>query len=254
MIDKLRTLNNLNNILHRIQDCGLPQEVVRREIYDHSGEYQWVICGECFPKDEYVIIKNENTNEYVAYYSMDRDAALRANRINDALGSGFTATVHREYDNTATVFLENFVENEGFRIDFTRLITEGYQAKPEASFSAQELERMCNLDMYGYGTTTGYSYTYTAPQVPIRNNVNGNVLHTSGGEIIINGDGVTFKDNGGSWNRIATAADMLSVYGNPLVNEILNYANTPSDDPIERLVRGRILEIFNNATHLGGGR
>ena len=143
--------------------------------------------------------------------------------------------------------LENFVENRGF----TRLLTRNNWALPESSFDKYELERMCTETMYGYGTTTGYH----SPSVAIRNNINGHVDQVSkGAEIQIGGDGVKLVSDNNNYHVIATAADMLAIFGNPLVNEILNYANTPSNDPIERLVRGRILEIFNNATHLGGER
>lgn len=251
MIEKLRELHRINNLLDEL--ANFPLELQKREIFDHGDDYTWVICGERFGRDEFVIMQEEHRDRYTVYYSMDHDACLRANRINDAMGNGFVATVHRAYDNTATCMLENFVENRGFCVDFTRLLTRDNWALPESSFDKYELERMCNETMYGYGTTTGYTYTYSTPPVSIRNNINGHVAQvTNGAEIKIGSDGVKLVDNSGNWHVIATAADVLSIFGNPFVNEILNYANTPSADPIERLVRGRILELFNNATHLGG--
>lgn len=253
MVEKLRELHKINNLLDRL--ATFPLDLQKREIFDHGDEYTWVICGERFGRDEFVIIQEEHRDRYAVYYSMDHDACLRANRINDAMGNGFVATVHRAYDNTATCMLENFVENRGFTIDFTRLLTRNNWALPESSFDKYELERMCTETMYGYGTTTGYTYTYHSPSVAIRNNINGHVAQVSNGaEIQIGGDGVKLVSDNSNYHIIATAADMLAIFGNPLVNEILNYANTPSNDPIERLVRGRILEIFNNATHLGGER
>lgn len=253
MVEKLRELHKINNLLDRL--ATFPLDLQKREIFDHGDEYTWVICGERFGRDEFVIIQEEHRDRYAVYYSMDHDACLRANRINDAMGNGFVATVHRAYDNTAMCMLENFVENRGYTIDFTRLLTRNNWALPESSFDKYELERMCTETMYGYGTTTGYTYTYHSPSVAIRNNINGHVAQVSNGaEIQIGGDGVKLVCDHNNYHVIATAADMLAIFGNPLVNEILNYANTPSNDPIERLVRGRILEIFNNATHLGGER
>lgn len=253
MIEKLRELNKINNLLDRL--AGFSLEIQKREIFGHGDEYTWVICGERFGRDEFVIIQKEHQDKYEVYYSMDHDACLRANHINDAMCNGFVATVHRGYDNRAECILENYVENQGFCIDFTGLRTRDHWALPESSFNRNELERMCNETMYGYGTTTGYTYTYHSPSVSIRNNINDHIAQVSNSaEIQIGSDGVKLNDTCGTHHVIATAADMLAIFGNPLVNEILNYANTPSNDPIERLVRGRILEIFNNATHLGGER
>lgn len=253
MTEKLRELNRINNLLDRL--ATFPLDLQKREIFDHGDEYTWIICGERFGRDEFVIIQEEHRDRYAVYYSMEHDACLRANRINEAIGNGFVATVHRAYDNTAMCMLENFAENRGFCIDFTRLLTRNNWVLPERSFDKYELERMCNEVMYGYGTTTGYTYAYSNPSVSIKNNINNDTIQVSNSvEIQIGGDGVKLVDAYGNWHAIATAADMLAIFGNPLVNEILNYANTPSNDPIERLVRRRILEIFNNATHLGGER
>lgn len=253
MIEKLRKLHKINNLLDRL--VTFPLELQKREIFGHGDEYTWVICGERFGRDEFVIIQEEHQDRYKVYYSMDHDACLRANHINDAICNGFVAAIHRTYDNRAECILENFAENRGFCVDFTRLLTRNNWVLPEQSFNMHELERMCNETMYGYGTTTGYTYTYHSPSVSIRNNINDHVAQVSNNaEIQIGGDGVKLVDTCGNWHIIATAADMLAIFGNPLINEILSYANTSSNDPIERLVRRRILEIFNNATHLGGER
>ena len=62
MVEKLRELHKINNLLDRL--ATFPLDLQKREIFDHGDEYTWVICGERFGRDEFVIIQEEHRDRY----------------------------------------------------------------------------------------------------------------------------------------------------------------------------------------------
>lgn len=80
--------------------------------------------------------------------------------------------------------------------------------------------------------------------IMITNNINDFNITTSG-ELIIDTDGIIFKEAGGrKWNRIATTKDMINIYGNESIRRLWNYINSPSENISETFVKEQIKKIL----------
>lgn len=102
------------------------------------------------------------------------------------------------------------------------------------------------------GVNIGERETYHGPEMPrergniimITNNINDFNITTSG-ELIIDTDGIIFKEaSGRKWNRIASTKDMIDIYGNESIRRLWNYINSPSENISETFVKEQIKKIL----------
>lgn len=109
-----------------------------------------------------------------------------------------------------------------------------------------------NCYLVPLGVNIGEREIHHGPEMPrergniimITNNINDFNITTSG-ELIIDTDGIIFKEaSGRKWNRIASTKDMIDIYGNESIRRLWNYINSPSENISETFVKEQIKKIL----------